>query len=94
MKLQIETVKKTHEALQESHGYIKNSQGLIGLHASFTVSEETLKQAALMMVEMNSGVHIHVAEDVYDQEECLKSYNTNVVLRLKRQVYWNQVNPF
>jgi cytosine/adenosine deaminase-related metal-dependent hydrolase len=41
-------------------------KGLIGLHASFTVSNETLDEAAILCRETGSVVHVHVAEDVAD----------------------------
>ena len=34
------------------------------------------------MERYNSGVHIHVAEDLYDQQQCLKNHNKRVVERL------------
>ena len=61
---------------------MKNNQGLVGLHASFTVNKNTLKKATEIVEKYNSGIHIHVAEDKYDQENCQKYYNTNVVERL------------
>jgi cytosine/adenosine deaminase-related metal-dependent hydrolase len=41
-------------------------RGLIGLHASFTVSNETLDEAAALCRETANVVHVHVAEDVAD----------------------------
>lgn len=41
-------------------------RGLIGLHASFTVSNETLDEAAALCRETGNVVHVHVAEDVTD----------------------------
>ncbi len=57
-------------------------KGLFGLHASLSLSEETLKQ-----VKANLGrspIHIHVAEDKLDQEDCLKRYGERVIERLDR----------
>jgi len=73
---------KAEKGLAETENYLKIHQGLIGLHASFTVGEETLKKAANLMQKMNSGIHIHVAEDIYDQKHCLKNYGRRVVERL------------
>ena len=55
---------------------------LFGLHASFTLSDETLKQVSEIVKAGNYGVHIHVAEDKMDQEHCLKHHGKRVVHRL------------
>ena len=72
------------EGLDETESYIKNRQGLVGLHASFTVNDDTLEQSVDMMNRLNSGIHIHVAEDMYDQEFCIKKYGKRVVERLNQ----------
>ena len=68
--------------LAETENYLKKYQGLVGLHASFTISDSTLESAVSLSKKYNSGLHIHVAEDKYDQEYCLKNYNQRVVERL------------
>lgn len=70
------------KGLKETENYLKNNQGLVGLHASFTVSDETLKKAVKLSETYKSGIHIHVAEDKHDQEHCVKNYNQRVVERL------------
>jgi len=70
------------KGLSETEMYIKNYQGLVGLHASFTISDDTLKKAVCLSEKYNSGLHIHVAEDKYDQELCMKNFNKRVVERL------------
>lgn len=70
------------DGLAETVSYLKNRQGLVGLHASFTVSNYTLKQAIELMNRFNSGIHIHVAEDTYDQDFCLRKHGKRVVERL------------
>jgi putative selenium metabolism protein SsnA len=70
------------EGLDETESYLGGHQGLVGLHASFTVGEETLEQALGLMNKTDSGIHIHVAEDNCDQELCLKDYGQRVVERL------------
>ncbi len=70
------------KGLDETDSYLKNNQGLVGLHASFTLSDSTLKAAALLMQKHNSGVHIHVAEDKYDQEDCRQNHGITVTERL------------
>jgi len=70
--------------LKETENYLKSHQGLVGLHASFTVSNQTLKQAVSLAEKYNSGIHIHVAEDLYDQKECLHQHGQKVIERLHK----------
>jgi cytosine/adenosine deaminase-related metal-dependent hydrolase len=70
------------DGLAETSAYLKNHQGLVGLHASFTISNRTLNQAIELMNRFNSGIHIHVAEDTYDQDFCLRKHGKRVVERL------------
>ncbi len=73
---------KSEEALAETENYLKKHQGLVGLHASFTVGDNTLKRAVELMQYYDSGIHIHVAEDKYDQNFTFKQYGKSVVERL------------
>lgn len=41
-------------------------RGLVGLHASFTVSDETVREAGELARSLDVGVHVHVAEDRAD----------------------------
>ncbi|MEY1639947.1 amidohydrolase family protein [Tenuifilum osseticum] len=70
------------QGLEETDSYLKNYQGLVGLHASFTLSDRTLQAAAELTQKHNSGVHIHVAEDKYDQQHCHETYGKTVIERL------------
>ncbi|MFP4556749.1 MAG: amidohydrolase family protein [Bacteroidales bacterium] len=72
---------KAQDGLNESEGYLKNHEGLVGLHASFTVSDKTLSKAVDLMKKYNSGAHVHAAEGMYDQEHCLSTYGKRVVQR-------------
>ncbi len=53
-----------------------------GLHASFTLSDETLKRCVRMGRELNSGFHIHVAEDAADVRDAREKYGKSTVQRL------------
>ena len=75
-------LEKAQQGLDETEAYLRNNQGLVGLHASFTVGNETLKKAVDLMQKTKSGIHIHVAEDKYDQEHCLQKYDKRVIERL------------
>jgi len=70
------------KGLSETAGYLSRRQGLVGLHASFTVGNQTLKQAVDLAARTNSGIHIHVAEDKSDQDHCIHHYHQRVVERL------------
>ncbi|MCP4216309.1 MAG: amidohydrolase family protein [bacterium] len=70
------------QGLEETEDYLKNhKQGLVGLHASFTVGDDLLKQAVRLAETHDSGIHVHTAEDKYDQEMCLEKHNTRVMKR-------------
>jgi cytosine/adenosine deaminase-related metal-dependent hydrolase len=75
--------KIAQKGLGETEQYLSQNPGLVGLHASFTLGDATMEKAAALANKYNSGVHIHVAEDKFDQEECLKNYDTHVVERLQ-----------
>ncbi|MBI4615289.1 MAG: amidohydrolase family protein [Planctomycetes bacterium] len=47
-------------------------RGMVGLHASFTVSDETIREAAELAREFGVPVHVHVAEDRADVEDARK----------------------
>lgn len=41
-------------------------RGLVGLHASFTVSDETIRAAANLAAQLGTVMHVHLAEDAAD----------------------------
>ncbi|HSK88062.1 MAG TPA: putative aminohydrolase SsnA [Anaerolineales bacterium] len=57
---------------------------LMGLHASFTLSDETLEKCVGIAKDAGVGCHIHVAEDLADQEDSLQKYGMPVVHRLDK----------
>jgi len=62
--------KMSHAAkrgLQECERFIsEGGTGMVGVHAAFTCSDETLESAAQLATKLNVGVHIHVAEGTDD----------------------------
>ena len=44
-------------------------RGLVGLHASFTVSDETAREAGALARELGTIVHVHLAEDQADVDD-------------------------
>jgi len=68
---------------------VKDQEGLLaatfGLHASLTLSDETLARAVEMARGLDVGFHIHVAEGAADVQDSLKKYGLRVVERLARR---------
>ena len=64
------TSKMTNEArrgLEENIRFLsEGNRGMIGVHAAFTCSDETLEAAAGAATDAGVGVHIHVAEGLDD----------------------------
>jgi len=58
--------------------------GTFGLHASLTLSDETLQRAVEAARELDVGFHIHVAEDKADVVDSLKKSGMRVVERLEK----------
>jgi len=63
---------------------IRNSQlaTTFGLHASLTLSDETLAKCVAAAQESGLGFHIHAAEDLADQEDSLRKSGKRVIQRL------------
>jgi putative selenium metabolism protein SsnA len=57
---------------------------MMGLHASFTVSDETLEKCVGIAKDAGVGIHVHVAEDLADREDSLKKFGMPTVHRLDK----------
>jgi cytosine/adenosine deaminase-related metal-dependent hydrolase len=44
-------------------------RGIVGLHASFTASDETIREAGRLCRELGSVLHVHLAEDRCDRDD-------------------------
>jgi cytosine/adenosine deaminase-related metal-dependent hydrolase len=44
-------------------------RGMVGLHASFTVSDDTVREAGALARELATILHVHVAEDAADVDD-------------------------
>ncbi len=83
------------QGLEENARYIKKCQrakekdpdylfgGMVGLHASFTLDDDSLRRASEISRSLNRGCHIHVLEDGVDREETRRKYGMGVVERLR-----------
>jgi putative selenium metabolism protein SsnA len=65
-----------------SAGERRLARGMVGAHASFTLSPETLAACASLARECAVGLHIHVAEDAADERDAETRFGTRVVARL------------
>lgn len=74
-----ENVRFIKKKQQEKDDLIKAN---FGLHASITLSNETLEKCAAEEKALNTGFHVHVAEGIQDVKDCLEKYNKRVVERL------------
>lgn len=75
------------KAIEENINFGKNNgssftKGLFGLHASMSLSEDTLKR--VKKVIGNMPIHIHVAESVLDEQDSNKKYKESILKRLER----------
>src|SRR5512134_3484342 len=57
---------------------------MMGLHASFTLSDGTLEKCTGIAKDAGVGCHVHVAEDLADREDALNKYGMPVVHRLHK----------
>lgn len=77
------------QGIRENVRFLKKPQtedlvkGLFGLHASFTLSNETLALASEEGNSLNCGYHIHVAEGREDYEHTRRNFGDGVVERLE-----------
>ncbi|HAF94995.1 MAG: chlorohydrolase [Elusimicrobia bacterium GWC2_51_8] len=77
--------------LEENAGFIRYAakkndnfiKAMFGLHASFTLTNATLEEAAEMGLKLGAGFHIHTAESQSDQISCETHHKMRVVERLK-----------
>lgn len=56
--------------------------GMVGLHASFTVNNDTLDKSVQLAEDKDVGIHFHCAEGKIDQERNLEEHGQRVVERL------------
>ena len=80
---------KAHAAIKENVDSAKHAlslkddfiKGMMGMHASFTISDETMELCRKEKPK-EIGYHIHVAEDILDLHRCLKEHGKRIVDRL------------
>jgi putative selenium metabolism protein SsnA len=78
-----------NEGIEENARFIEackrkpDSSALIGLHASFTVSDETLARVAAR-IDPSTPIHIHVAEDISDVMQTKAGGRPGIIARLEK----------
>jgi cytosine/adenosine deaminase-related metal-dependent hydrolase len=58
-------------------------RGLVGLHASFTVSDDTVREAGELCRELGTVLHVHVAEDRADVDDARRRRYAGPLERLE-----------
>jgi putative selenium metabolism protein SsnA len=81
-------MKKRDLGLEENERFVTENannphfRGTIGGHASFTLSNDSLRKLGELASMYDCGVHIHVAEDKTDVLDSVENYNTDIMNRL------------
>ena len=83
---------KAREAVLENEHFLRYARaersdmvaGMMGMHASFTISDRTFDFAAAHKGK-DVGYHIHVAEGAWDLEHCQQTYGVRLVERLRQR---------
>ncbi|MGM0442048.1 MAG: putative aminohydrolase SsnA [Elusimicrobiota bacterium] len=76
---------KGEQGLEENERFLRKDfdkiKGMVGLHASFTVDQETLEKSVHLAEKFNAGIHVHAAEGIADQERTREKYGQSVIER-------------
>lgn len=56
-------------------------KGLFGLHASMTISENTVERCLTAIEDLNTGFHVHCAEGIEDVQDSMEKYGVGVIER-------------
>jgi len=57
---------------------------MVGAHASFTLSAETLERVRVILDRSGAWLHVHMAEDALDVEDCRARHGSSLCERFKR----------
>jgi putative selenium metabolism protein SsnA len=71
-------------ATRVAAGGMPLARAMIGAHASFTLSDGTLDACVAAASESGTGLHVHLAEDAVDQDDCRARFGSPVAERLAR----------
>ncbi|MFZ0338914.1 MAG: putative aminohydrolase SsnA [Terracidiphilus sp.] len=78
-----------HQGIEENRAFLQyckdlsddRLRGLFGMHASFTLSDETLDRCGRVAAELGAGFHAHTAEAASDAESCRREHGMSIVHR-------------
>jgi putative selenium metabolism protein SsnA len=65
-----------------AHRHHPQFRGLFGAHASFTLGNDSLRACAHLADELNTGLHIHAAEDLADVKHTREKYSQGIIERI------------
>ncbi len=68
--------------IKSQRGTSANVRATFGLHAAFTVSDQTLERCHAELDGLDAGFHVHVAEDIADEDDSVQNHRMRVVERL------------
>ena len=85
-------IDKRNEGIEENIRFIKKCnknnddmvKAMFGLHAAFTLSDESLEKARESVEGLNAGFHIHTAEGIADENDSEAKHKMRIVERLKK----------
>jgi len=80
---------EAQRGLKECRRFIKSNgrplvRGVVGLHAGFTVSDDTIRDAANLARDLGSVLHLHVAEDGVDVRDARERGYEGIIHRLEK----------
>ncbi len=69
---------EARRGLRECRRFIETNRrplirGVVGLHASFTVSDDTVREAAALCRALGTVMHVHLAEDAADVADAVRN---------------------
>ncbi len=79
---------EARRGLDECRRFIRSNRrplvrGIVGLHATFTVSDDTIRDAGELCRELDTVLHVHVAEDASDVDAAIRRGYAGPVERLR-----------
>ncbi|MGA3131355.1 MAG: putative aminohydrolase SsnA [Terracidiphilus sp.] len=82
----------TRQGIEENRAFLGHCadagddrlRGLFGMHASFTLSDETLARCSEAAADFDAGFHVHTAEAAVDALSCRREHGMSIVER------WNK----
>lgn len=80
-----EGIKENADFIRQANGDDSDMiHGLFGLHASFTLSDETLTECREAAEGLHTGFHIHLAEGRDDEEDAVNNHGMRAAHRLAK----------